>query len=296
MKKRKIFEGVATAIVTPFKSGKIDFDALARLIDMQIDGGVAAIVVCGTTGECATLTDSERYSLYEATQDLVGGRARLIFGTGTNDTSVMLRHSREARKYSPDGLLVVSPYYNKGTDLGILEHYKALLNSVDLPIIIYNVPSRTGVNLSLSILNELKNHENLVGIKEAGDSLSRYVSLSSLGDDIPLYAGNDNHIYPALSLGGVGAISVVSNVLPKETVEIYRLASLGKWQQALSAQLKMISLIDALFCETNPAPVKWLMHSLGLISDEIRLPLTMPREESRITISNRYHEYLSLNQ
>lgn len=293
MKKKKIFEGIGTAIITPFKSGKIDFEALRRLIDMQIDAGVSAIVVCGTTGECATLSDVERYALYEASRDMIGQRARLILGTGTNDTSVMLRHSREARKYSPDGLLVVSPYYNKGTERGIIEHYEALLNSVDLPIIVYNVPSRTGVNLSLSVLEKLKSYDNLVGIKEAGDSLSRFVSLSSFGDELPIYAGNDNHLYTALTLGGAGVISVVSNVLPRECVEIYRLTVEGRLAEARALQCRMLPIIDALFCETNPAPIKWLMHSLGLISDEIRLPLTLPREESRLMIARRYEEYLN---
>lgn len=293
MKKKKIFEGIGTAIITPFKSGKIDFEALRRLIDMQIDAGVSAIVVCGTTGECATLSDSERYALYEASRDMIGQRAKLILGTGTNDTSVMLRHSREARKYSPDGLLVVSPYYNKGTERGIIEHYEALLNSVDLPIIVYNVPSRTGVNLSLSVLERLKRYDNLVGIKEAGDSLSRYVTLSSLGDELPLYAGNDNHLLSILSLGGAGVISVVSNVLPRDCVEIFRLTVEGRLAEARALQCRMLPIIDALFCETNPAPIKWLMHSLGLISDEIRLPLTMPCEESRLMIAGRYKEYLN---
>lgn len=291
--KNKIFWGVGTALITPFSDGKIDFRALETLIDMQISAGVNAIIVAGTTGECATLSDSERYELFEASKSLVGGRAKLIFGTGTNDTSVMIRHSKEAEKFSPDGLLVVTPYYNKGTEEGVVKHYESLIKAVDLPIIIYNVPSRTGVNISLKSLERLKEYDNIVGIKEAGDSMSRYVSLSSMTDDLPLYAGNDNQIFTTLSLGGAGVISVVSNVLPKDTVSICTLMSSGKVEKARRAQMRMLPLIDALFCETNPAPVKWLMHHLGIISDEIRLPLTVPSAESRALIKKRYDEYLT---
>ena len=291
--KNKIFEGIGTALITPFKDGKIDFSALEALIESQISAGVNAIIIAGTTGECATLSDSERYALFEASSRFVGGRAKLVFGTGTNDTSAMLRHSKEAEKFSPDGLLVVTPYYNKGTESGILKHYESLINTVNLPIIVYNVPSRTGVNISVSTLEKLARYDNIVGIKEAGDSMSRYVSLAALGDKLPLYAGNDNQIFTTLSLGGAGVISVVSNLLPKECVEIYSLAKSGKWEKARQGQFKMLGLIDALFCETNPAPVKWLMHSLGRVSDEIRLPLTMPREESRLLIADRYKEYLN---
>ena len=291
--KNKIFEGVGTALITPFSDGKIDFRALGTLIDMQISAGVNAIIVAGTTGECATLSDSERYELFEASKSLVGGRAKLIFGTGTNDTAAMIRHSREAARFSPDGLLVVTPYYNKGTEEGVVKHYESLIKAVDLPIIIYNVPSRTGVNISLKSLERLKEYDNIVGIKEAGDSISRYISLSCFGDDLPLYAGNDNQIFTTLSLGGAGVISVVSNVLPKDTVSICSLMSSGKVEKARRAQMRMLPLIDALFCETNPTPVKWLMHHLGLISDEIRLPLTVPRAESRALIKKKYDEYLT---
>ena len=291
--KNKIFEGVGTALITPFKDGKIDFKSLEALIESQISAGVNAIIIAGTTGECATLADSERYTLFEESKRMVGGRTRLIFGTGTNDTAAMLRHSRVAERISPDGLLVVTPYYNKGTEDGILNHYESLINTVNLPIIVYNVSSRTGVNISISTLEKLARYDNVVGIKEAGDSMARCISLATFGDELPLYAGNDNQIFTTLSLGGAGVISVVSNLLPKECVEIYSLAKSGKWEKARQGQFKMLGLIDALFCETNPAPVKWLMHSLGRVSDEIRLPLTMPREESRLLIADRYKEYLN---
>lgn len=291
MKKHKIFEGVGTALITPFRDGKIDFCALHKLIDMQVEGGADAIVICGTTGECATLSDYERYSLYEASKDMVGGRTKLIFGTGTNDTSAMIRHSKEAEKYSPDGILVVSPYYNKGTEMGIAEHYEALIKRVDLPIIIYNVPSRTGVNLSLSTLKKLSSYESIVGIKEAGDSMSRYTSLSSFGDELPLYAGNDNHFYQSLTLNGAGVISVISNVLCEDMKRIYTLTRNGEWESARLMQCRMLELIDALFYETNPAPIKWLMSTLGLVSDEIRLPLTMPSHECQRIIADRYRSY-----
>lgn len=288
MKKQKIFEGVGTALVTPFRDGKIDFTALLRLINMQIDSGVSAIIISGTTGECATLKDNERYSLFEAARDMVSGRAKLIFGTGTNDTDAAIKHTVAAEKYSPDGILVVTPYYNKGTERGVVEHYEAIIKSTDLPIIVYNVPSRTGVNLSIDTLKSLSKHESVVGIKEAGDSLSRYVRLSDMADELPLYAGNDNQIYPALALGGAGVISVVSNVLPRNVVELCTLFSSGRLSEARLAQLKLLPLIDALFSETNPAPVKWLLHSLGVIGDEIRLPLTMPCEETKSRLTDAY--------
>lgn len=291
--KNKIFDGVGTALVTPFRDGKIDLDALKRLIEMQISAEVDALIFAGTTGECATLTDTERYELFEAASSIARGRVKLIFGTGTNDTEAMIRHSKIAEKYSPDGLLVVTPYYNKGTADGIIKHYESLIKAVNLPIIIYNVPSRTGVNLSIDILKRLAMHEEIVGIKEAGDSVSRLVSLAALREDLPIYAGNDNQLLSVLALGGAGVISVVSNILPEGVVEIYRLARMGKWSEALLCQTKMLGVIDAMFCETNPAPVKWLMHRLGLIADEIRLPLTLPSEASQRVIFEKYSEYIS---
>ena len=289
--KNRIFEGVGTALITPFTDGKIDFSALRLLIDKQVSAGVGAIIIAGTTGECATLGDSERYELFEAARDIVRGRTKLIFGTGTNDTCAMIKHSKEAERFSPDGLLVVTPYYNKGTECGIVKHYESLINSVNLPIIIYNVPSRTGVNISIDALKRLAKHEQIVGIKEAGDSLSRYISLSSLKEKLPLYAGNDNQIFSVLALGGAGVISVVSNILPREAVEICRLFKAGKLCESRNEQIRMLGIIDALFCETNPAPIKWLMHRLGLITDEIRLPLTMPSEKSKEIILERFREY-----
>ena len=289
--KNKIFEGIGTALITPFKDGKIDFDVLESLIEAQISDGVSAIIIAGTTGECATITDTERYALFEAASGIIRGRVKLIFGTGTNDTEAMLRHSREAERFSPDGLLVVTPYYNKGTDDGIVKHYESLIKVVNLPIIIYNVPSRTGVNISYSALKRLSKHDRVAGIKEAGDSLSRYIALASLGDELPLYAGNDNQIFTTLALGGAGAISVVSNVLTRDAVRIYDAFREGGWPEARDRQIRMLDFIDALFCETNPAPVKWLMHTLGLIGDEIRLPLTMPSDRSKQIILEKYREY-----
>jgi 4-hydroxy-tetrahydrodipicolinate synthase len=291
--KNKIFDGVATALVTPFKDGKIDLEALRELIEMQICAGVQALVLAGTTGECATLNDTERYELFEASSSIARGRIKLIFGTGTNDTEAMLRHSRAAEKYSPDGLLVVTPYYNKGTEDGIVKHYESLIKAVNLPIIIYNVPSRTGVNLSIDTLKRLALHEGVVGIKEAGDSVSRLVSLAALREDLPIYAGNDNQLLSVLALGGAGVISVVSNILPEGVVKIHELARGGNWDEALYHQTKMLGIIDAMFCETNPSPVKWLMHKRGLITDEIRLPLTVPSEKSQGIIFRKYMEYIS---
>lgn len=291
MKKKRIFRGVATALVTPLKDGEIDYGALYRLIEMQIESGVGALVIGGTTGEAATLSDTERYELYSFAKGAIGERVPLILGTGTNDTRVAISHTLFAKSIGADGALVVTPYYNKGTEKGILEHYKKIANSTDLPIIVYNVPSRTGVNLSLDLLYRLAECENIVGIKEAGDSADRLVHLSSLSDTLPLYAGNDGQIYTVLSLGGEGVISVISNLLPKETVEIVRLFDEGKREESLLKLQSLLPLIDSMFAETNPAPIKYALQRLSLCSGELRLPLSEIKEETKAKIDALLSRY-----
>lgn len=286
MKKKKLFWGAATALVTPFKDGEIDLDAFSRLIEFGIDKGISALVVGGTTGEAATLTDKERYSLFETAAERVDGRIPLIFGTGTNDTEAALRHTKKAKEIGADGALVVTPYYNKGTKNGIVKHYKKIANESNLPIILYNVPSRTGVNLSISTIEELAKEDLIVGIKEAYDSLDRLTELARLGDELPLYAGNDSAAYSVLSLGGAGVISVVSNYLPYEMGKLCRDFSEGRREDSLKAQLKLIPLIKALFNETNPVPIKKLMSKkreafqAPLIKEEVRLPLSEASKET----------------
>lgn len=284
--KKHIFSGVGTALVTPFNQGKIDFDALAGLIEFQVRGGVNALIIGGTTGEAATLSDDERYELFSYTKGLVKGRCRLVFGTGTNDTKVAIRHTKMAEKIGCDGVLLVTPYYNKGTESGIRKHYEMIASETDLPIILYNVPTRTGVSITMKTLESLARLNNIVGIKEASDSADRLVELSKFGDDLRLYAGNDSQIYTVLSLGGNGVISVVSNILPRETSLIWHKFLAGEWRESLKMQKRLLPAIRACFVETNPAPVKYAMSKMGLCTEELRLPLAKIEESSKITVDD----------
>lgn len=290
--KKCIFRGVGTAMITPFKDGKIDFPTLERLVELQIEGGTDALVIGGTTAEAATLDAYERYSLFEFCKEKCHGRAKLIFGTGTNDTKAAAAHTKKAAEIGCDGVLLVTPYYNKGTEEGVYRHYMTVLESADIPAILYNVPSRTGVNLGFGLLSRLAEHENVVGIKEAGDSADRLVTLSAFGDSLPLYAGNDSQIYTTLALGGAGVISVVSNILPRLTSDITRLYFEGKREKSLDMQKRLLPFINTLFLETNPAPVKYAMSTLGLCSEELRLPLYPPRESTRQAVTEKLKELL----
>ncbi len=273
MKKHRIFEGAATALITPFRDGEIDYAALGRIIEDQVRGGISALVVGGTTGEAATLTDQERYSLFEFAREHVGGRTKLIFGTGTNDTKVALKHTKRASEIGCDGVLAVTPYYNKGTESGIVKHYLQIAEASTAPVLLYNVPGRTGVNLSFGVLDKLADHPNIVGIKEASDSHDRLISLRTYGENLYLYAGNDSAIYTTLALGGMGVISVMSNAYPREVSDICELYFSGRFEESLEHQVRALPLIRALFTETNPTPIKHLMERLGYCTAEVRLPL-----------------------
>lgn len=283
--KTPIFKGVGTALVTPFRSGDIDYPALDKLIEEQILGGVDALIIGGTTGEAATLSESEREKLYSYATERICGRVKVVLGTGTNDTRVAKLHTVMAKRIGCDGALAVTPYYNKGTEEGVFRHYMEIADSAELPLILYNVPSRTGVNLGFGLLERLAEHPQIVGLKEAGDSTDRLVALAAFGDTLPLYAGNDSQIYPVLSLGGAGVISVASNLLPREVKRICADFVAGDTKSALMRQLKLLPLIKALFVETNPAPVKYAMELLGLISGELRLPLATVRDSSARLLS-----------
>jgi 4-hydroxy-tetrahydrodipicolinate synthase len=286
MAKKLIFSGAATALITPFKDGEIDYEALSGLIEFQIAGGIDALVIGGTTAEAATLSDEERYRLYTFAKEIINGRTKLILGTGTNDTRVALAHSKYAEKIGCDGLLLVTPYYNKGTEEGIERHYLQLAESVDLPIILYNVPSRTGVNLGFNLLKRLSRHPNIVGLKEASDSVDRLVYLAEFGDELYLYSGSDSQIYPTLALGGKGVISVMSNLIPKATVRLCKDYFDGNYGEALKLQFKLLPLIKCLFLETNPSPIKYAMAQKGFCTPEVRLPLSEPRESTKLDIKN----------
>ena len=288
MKKKMIFSGTATALITPFKRGKTDYDALKKIIEWQIRSGIDALVVGGTTAEAATLSDYERDKLFSFSAETVGGRVPLIFGTGSNDTKKALRYTKRAKEFGASAALSVTPYYNKGTEDGIRYHYQKIANSIDLPTIIYNVPSRTGVNLSISNIEKLSVEENIVAIKEASDSLDRLLELSKMANELTLYSGNDTQIYATLSLGGMGVISVLSNVCPCEVLDVTNAFWRGDTETSLALQRSISKKAQALFTETNPAPVKYAMSLLGRSSDEVRLPLSVPSERTKRIVEEAF--------
>lgn len=281
MKKNSIFSGAATALITPMKNGNIDYPTLSKIIEAQIKAGISALVIGGTTGEAATLSDGERYELYTYVKEKARGRTKIIFGTGTNDTRMVLRHTKVAEDIGCDGVLIVTPYYNKGTHSGVVTHYKTIAAATSLPIILYNVPSRTGVNLTIKQLEELSLVENIVGIKEASDSADRLTELSKFGDELYLYAGNDSQIFATMTLGGMGVISVVSNIFPEQIKKICDACISGELSAAKAEQLRLFNFIRLMFKETNPAPIKYAMSILGLCSPELRLPLCKPELATR---------------
>ena len=289
--KKQIFEGVGTALITPFSGGKIDYAALERLIDFQIDAGISALIIGGTTGEAATLSDSERYELYKFAKERVAGRCALMLGTGTNDTEVAIRHTKFAEELGCDGALLVTPYYNKGTERGVLCHYRKIAESTSLPLMLYNVPSRTGVNMSMHTLESLSEVENIVAIKEASDSADRLVEIGAMRDRLRLFAGNDSQLFTVLSLGGGGVVSVISNLAPQQMMEIYRRFAAGDIEGARELQSRLLPLMRAMFIETNPAPIKYAMTSLGLCGGELRLPLFEISSSNKRIIDIELHRF-----
>lgn len=272
--KKTIFTGAATALITPFKDGKIDYKAFSDIIEFQINGGIDALVVCGTTGEGSTLSDEEHREITSYCIEKVAGRVPVIAGTGSNDTAYAISLSKFAEDEGADGLLLVTPYYNKASQNGLVHHFNAIADSVNIPCIAYNVPSRTGVNILPATYYELSKHENIVGFKEANGNISSMAKTMSLvGDELAMYSGDDDQIVPILSLGGKGVISVLSNVLPGEVHKICSLFFEGKIKESRELQFKYLELINSLFCDVNPIPVKAAMAKLGYCDEEMRLPL-----------------------
>ena len=272
-----IFKGAAVAIVTPFlDNGEINYPKLSELLDYQIENGTDAIVICGTTGESSTLSHEEHLEAIRFTVEHVKKRVPVIAGTGSNCTETAIYLSREAEKYGADALLVVTPYYNKATQKGLIAHYTAVAESVSLPIIMYNVPSRTGCNIQPETAVALaKNVRNIVGIKEASGNISQVAKLMQLADGcIELYSGNDDQVVPILSLGGYGVISVLSNVAPRQTHDMVMKYLEGDTAGSLAIQMKAIPVIDKLFCEVNPIPVKAALNQRGFEVGPLRMPLT----------------------
>ncbi len=274
MKKQSIFTGSGVAIVTPFKENEIDYDAFAKIIEFQIANKTDAIIVCGTTGEASTLTDDEHVECIRFAAEKVAGRVPVVAGTGSNDTAYAVWMSESAQKVGADALLLVSPYYNKATHKGLVRHFSVIADSVDIPSIIYNVPSRTGCNIPLSVYRELAEHSKIVGVKEASGNISAIAELAAeCGSKYDIYSGNDDQIVPILSLGGSGVISVVANIMPRQTHDICALYLEGKVKESAALQLEILDLINKLFVEVNPIPVKTAMHYMGFCTPELRMPL-----------------------
>lgn len=272
-----IFKGAGVAIVTPMKEDfSVNYEKLEEIVNYQIENGTDAIIICGTTGEAATLSHEEHLDVIKACVEYTKKRVPVIAGTGSNCTETAIYLSQEAEKYGADGLLVVSPYYNKATQEGLIKHFTAIANSVKLPILLYNVPSRTGCNmLPETIVKLVKTVDNIVGVKEASGNISQVAKLMELAQgQVDLYSGNDEQIVPVLSLGGIGVISVLSNVAPKETHDIVAKYLEGDTKGSLELQLKYLSVIDALFKEVNPIPVKKAMNLMGMNVGSLRMPLT----------------------
>ena len=280
--KKRLFKGVCTALITPFKDGKIDYSSLEKLIEFQIGQKIDALLINGTTGESSTLNEHEKRELISFAVRKVGGRVPIIAGTGSNSTKNAIDLSLFACDVGADAILVVTPYYNKANDKGLIQHYEEIANSVSIPLFLYNVPSRTGVNIPLSVYDKLANHENIVAIKEASSSVSDLARLSyKCSERIDIYTGNDDLLLPTLSLGGMGVISVISNILPGEAGDICRLWFEGKTKEACALQLKILPLINAIFSDVNPIPIKALLSYAGFCEEEYRLPLCPMNEEKK---------------
>lgn len=272
--KKIIFKGCGTAIATPFNEKGVNFKVFGDLIEKQISSGVDSIIVCGTTGEAATMTEQERKDTIKFVVDKVAGRIPVIAGTGSNNTMAAIEMTKYAESVGVDGALVVTPYYNKTTQKGLVEHYKAIANSTKLPIIVYSVPGRTGVNITPETCLELSKIENIVAIKEASGNLSQIAKISSLcGDDLNIYSGNDDQIIPILSVGGIGVISVLSNIYPRFTHEMVFDYLNGDTAEATKKQLACLKVVENLFSEVNPIPVKAALNMIGYDFGVPRLPL-----------------------
>ena len=290
--KKLLFKGCATAIATPFTENGVNFDEFGKLIDFQISEGIDALVVCGTTGESATMTDTERKETMKFAVDRVAKRVPVILGTGSNRTKNAIELTKYAELIGADGALVVTPFYNKTTQDGLIKHYEAIASSTTLPIIVYSVPSRTGVNVTPNTCLELSKIPNIVGIKEASGNLSQVAEIAALcGDNLHIYSGNDDQVLPTLSLGGKGVISVISNIAPKKFTTMVHDFFNGDIEKATKVQLESIELINALFIEVNPIPVKSALNMLGYNFGIPRLPLVELSNKNKLILENALKNY-----
>ncbi|GKU23890.1 4-hydroxy-tetrahydrodipicolinate synthase [Clostridium folliculivorans] len=282
-----LFKGSGVAIVTPFTENGVDFKKLEELLEWHIENKTDAIVVCGTTGEASTMTENEKKETIKFTVDVVKKRIPVIAGTGTNNTAYSIEMSKWAESIGVDGLLIITPYYNKTSQRGLIEHFKAIDNAVNTPIILYNVPARTNVNISPDVLLKLTELKNVVAVKEASGDLSQIAKIKALcGDKIDIYSGNDDQIIPILSLGGIGVISVLANVIPKEVHDMCELFLAGKTKEALDIQIGTLDLANTLFVEPNPIPVKTALNLMNCNVGPLRLPLYKMEGENLEKLSN----------
>ena len=283
--KKTVFTGAASAIITTLTENGIDFENFGRLIDWQIENGIDAVVVAGTTGEGSTLTDEEHRAAIKFAVERINGRVPVIAGTGSNDTAYAIELSKYAEEAGANALLLVTPYYNKATQNGLIASFTAIADAVSIPCILYNVPSRTGCNLAPETIAKLAEHENIVGIKEASGNLSQVAQIAALcGDNLDIYSGNDDQNVPIMSLGGKGCISVLANIMPKETHEMCESFFTGNIARSRELQLTLLPLINALFCEVNPIPAKAACAAMGFGRNILRLPLTPmePAHEAKL--------------
>ncbi|MBE7048224.1 MAG: 4-hydroxy-tetrahydrodipicolinate synthase [Ruminococcaceae bacterium] len=284
MSKHTIFIGSGVALVTPFCENGVNFDALGSLIDFQIANRTDALIICGTTGEASTMPDEEHIAAIQYAVDRVAGRVPVIAGAGSNDTAHGAKLAGKIAKTGVDGLLLVTPYYNKATQRGLITHYNAFAAAADVPIILYNVPSRTGMTIEVNTMKELSKNEQFVGMKDATGNISYTAQLAAACPDIDIYSGNDDMIVPVLSLGGKGVISVLANVMPAETHDMCEKFMTGDTEGACKLQLELLDLVKALFCEVNPIPAKTALNLMGYNAGSLRLPLCEMAEDNLSTL------------
>lgn len=280
MNQKPFFTGVCTALVTPFLRGEVNYPMLERLLQAQLDAEIRAIVICGTTGESPTLSDSEKLELFRRSKEYVGNRCKIIAGTGSNCTEHAIALSRAAEAVGVDGLLLVTPYYNKATPEGLFAHYSSIASAVHIPCILYNVPSRTGVDIPVEVYRKLSRIPNIAGVKEASSDIVKIAGILSECPGFPVWSGNDEQIVPVMALGGSGVISVLSNVAPEKTTAMAEAALDGDFDTAAALQLRLLPLIRSLFSEVNPIPVKAAMKEIGFDCGNCRLPLTPMGEKN----------------
>lgn len=291
--KELLFEGTATALITPFLKDGVDFKALEKLIDFQLDGGVNALVILGTTGEPATMTEHEKEMTVRLAVHRVGGRIPVIVGASSNCTTTAIQNAKNAERWGADGLLVATPYYNKCTQAGLVAHFATIAKATKLPIIAYNVPSRTGVNMLPETFAKIAKFQNVVGIKEASGNMAQITRLASLvKDDVAIYSGDDALTVPIMAVGGKGVISVASNVVPKVVSDMTRQYKTGNHTAALNTQLALLPLVETLFCEVNPIPIKRACALLGLSTGRPRLPLTPASKKTTLKLRQELAKFV----